>query len=370
MAASLSSMTTTINPTTLEQNNIQSNELSAAALQSVTTTSSSPSTDGSSSVSDSSSQTTNSPSSTPNLISSNDQQQKDVEIVNEDSNSTDGSEDDEDQNNSLAAIAEQLNSNYGGFGTRNNRLVQKSNSTSISAKTSNSVDTKGSSGSVNNLMLNNLVANTKSRAVVSVQPLNLKTSAFVVEDSQSTTTNNNDNEGLIEVKDDKSSKQQQTIKQETDNEQPVTDNSLSPNNNNDDEEFTLISNNDQTDNQNNGRLNQGVLIHRTSGGKAIKFSIHNGTHSALKNSDTEVADDYEDGFEDVNEVEIIDTSKPNQAAVFAGNGSPLIIRPFPLSATCACAPLTTINNILYSGTSSQNVGKRLRILSKELGIYK
>lgn len=353
MAASLASMTTTASPTTLEQNNVQSNELASAALSATT---SSPTTDGSSG---DSSQTTNSPSpvTSSNLISSSDQQQKDVESANEESNSTDEN-DDEDQNNSLAAIAEQLNSNYGGFGTRNRLTLQNS---------TNSIDTKRS----------NLVAGTKgggNRAVVSVQPLNLKTSAFVVEDAQqpqSTAISSSDNEGLIEVKDDgaKNSKQQQPIKQEqTDSEQSgVTEASANPN---DEEEFTLISNNDQNvDNNQNGRLNQGVLIQRTSSGKAIRFAVnHNGTtHSALRDGEV-VVDDYEDGFEDVNEVEIIDTSKPNgAAAVFAGNGAPLIIRPFPLSATCACAPLTTINNILSSGSESQHIGKRLRILARELG---
>lgn len=363
MAASFSSMattTTTSNPTTLEQNS----ESSAAGL-SVTTSSPTDSSTSSGNLAAETSQTTNSPSVTAsNLISSNDQQQKDVETANEDSNSTDDN-DDEDQNNSLAAIAEQLNSNYGGFGTRN-RLLQQQQANGTKSTPSNSI-------------LNNLVAGTKgggNRAVVSVQPLNLKTSAFVVEDSQSTTINNNDNEGLIEVKDDGSSKSSKQVKQEQidGDQQTATESSSNSNNinNADEEEFTLISSNDQNlDNHNtnqNSRLNQGVLIQRTSAGKAIKFAINNGTaHSAaLRNEET--ADDYEDGFEDVNEVEIIDTSKPtNAASVFAGNGAPLIIRPFPLSATCACAPLTTINNVLSSGSSSQIVSKRLRILAKELG---
>lgn len=367
MAASLSSMTTTTNPTTIEQSN-------ESASSSLTTSSPSDSSSSSSNSASETSQTTNSPSTASNLISSNDQQQKDVvETTNDESNSTDDN-DDEDQNNSLAAIAEQLNSNYGGFGTRN-RLLQQSNSSNGATKSTQS-----------NSILNNLVAGTKgggnNRAVVSVQPLNLKTSAFVVEDSQSTTINNNDNEGLIEVKDDSNSKNSKNqIKQEqTDNDQQqsVTESSSSnsnKNNNNDadEEEFTLITNNDQNiDNLNsNGRLNQGVLIQRTSAGKAIKFTInnHNSTtaqSAALKHEDT--ADDYEDGFEDVNEVEIIDTTKPtNAGSVFVGNGAPLIIRPFPLSATCACAPLTTINNILPSGSSSQSISKRLRILAKELG---
>ena len=351
MAASLASMTTTTaSPTTLDQNSIQSNELAAAALSATT---SSPTTDAGNSET---SQTTNSPSpvTASNLISSSDQQQKDVETTNEESSSADEN-DEEDQNNSLAAIAEQLNSNYGGFGTRNRLLLQNS---------TNSGDTKRG----------NLVAGTKgagNRAVVSVQPLNLKTSAFVVEDSQqpqSTSINSSDNEGLIEVKDDaaKSSKQAPIKQEQTDSEQSATE----PSANNDEEEFTLISNNDQSVDNQNGRLNQGVLIQRTSSGKAIKFAVnHNGTtHSALRGDGEMPADDYEDGFEDVNEVEIIDTSKPNNAgAVFAGNGAPLIIRPFPLSATCACAPLTTINNILSSGSESQHIGKRLRILARELG---
>jgi hypothetical protein len=281
-------------------------------------------------------------------------------------------EEDDEGNNSLAAIAQQLNQNFGGFGFRTKanhsevadqrsaRLetptkggavkgeVKGKQSDSMSTFKSPSVTKKMVNGAVKGRSRNDFNANKVSRkapesflsttaafpstgsagTVTTPTPTTLKpftmptTTAAVI--GTSTKAAQKAKSSTIESEDEDAASPAEDSETGSDDEGETDQN----------DEFTLIGANLKVRNQDDLLMKRRVKSKQRTAAQQQQQLDSGRVGSTSWNGDEPVEGDYE-GFDDLNEVELIDTNRPSAAALRQAS-------PSQLSGCCSCAPLQSI----------------------------